>query len=667
MDEVTRSCFELQSSRQNKRDGQAPREYDPEQRGLDALNQRLLPRDIERLCMDDFCSAQIGRRRDHREHLTRAALILVTTAMLLIWSAMSVFGWEASLWGEYENRIRWWGRTGENDLFGMASAQEHAQGAVNVGFAGPNIYNTGALPTVPAPSSNFLINLGNSTGRQMLITRGGFSPTGSNALSNDSRLTLWPTIRVNEAISIRGVLNIGGYRNKYSPNAGNSVIVPPFERYYVSQSSINATDTAALISVEQFWASVQLPWGVFSMGARAFPLGTGATFGENTRADMYQFVVPYGPFRFMSLLWPGRSQESEAWATVPDGTQKDNLFLGFVCTFDAGNLSLGAATILRRFHGNNAVPFAENRDDNTLVNLGYLKFNNGRFFANAEYAWINIDRYRTIAPKPEDASAGRTDQTIFAEGYHFFSEAGVFVGPVKLTLMYAVASGPVLNDANRLRNVWAGGFFLGAATPAPFQPGANPKIYVPWAVNYQAMAPYEFLMFTTYAGGNNGGWNALDITAVADDHGMMSDAFCFAGRLDHAVASNLNVWGSYIWAHRLERAGTYLGQYQSSGSLAAGSIPNLRSFYARAGRSFGTSNDYISNGFIGEELNCGIDWKLLEGLTFEARYSRWQPGEWFREAYQSVVVAGDGTAVTTGVLDTRDAIHAIQTSFTVNF
>ena len=33
------------------------------------------------------------------------------------------------------------------------------------------------------------------------------------------------------------------------------------------------------------------------------------------------------------------------------------------------------------------------------------------------------------------------------------------------------------------------------------------KVYRSWAMNYQAMEPYEFLMFNTYGGGNNGGWS----------------------------------------------------------------------------------------------------------------------------------------------------------------
>lgn len=587
-----------------------------------------------------------------------------------VFACSSSIAWEFSLNGEYENRIRWFSRTGENDLFGTTRVQGAPSGAMLVGFAGPNVYNTGALPTVPAPTSNFMLNLGNATGRQMLITRGGFSSSGSDAYHNDSRLTLRPTIRVNQAVAIRSVLNFGGFRNKYNETVvfSGAQANPPLERYYVSEISMNATDTAALISVEQFWATVNFPWGRFAMGARNLPFGTGATLGLNTRSGMFLLSVPYGPFRFMFGIWPGRSRLNEGWATVPDGTQKDNVFQGYFVTYENSVFSLGATSILRRFHGNNTAPYLTLRDDNTWINLVYLKYFDGRFFANAEYSWLNLERYRSLAPEAGEDVLGSQSQTLFIEGYHFFGELGAIVGPAKLTLMCAGASGPVLNTSSRLRNVYAGGYFLGSSTPAPFAPGANPKVYTPWVINYQALEPYEVLMFNTYAGGNNGGWNALDYGMVADEHGMMADAYCLGARLDFAVASNLNLWASYLWAHRLERYGTYFGQYQSSGSLAAGSIPNLRAFYSWAGRTFGAGADYVSNGFIGWEMNCGVDWKLLEGFTAKIRYSYWQPGEWFREAYQSVVLRPGGRQVTTtGVLESRDAIHALQTSFSIDF
>lgn len=405
--------------------------------------------------------------------------------------------------------------------------------------------------------------------------------------------------------------------------------VSPLERYYVSQTSMNASDTAGLVSVEQFWATVGFPWATFAMGARSLPFGAGATFGYNTRSESFLLAVPMGAFRLLWAAWLGRSHETEAWATVPDAARKNDLFQALGVTFEHACLNVGAVSIFRHFRGGKTAPFAADRDDHTLVSLVYLKYNNGRFFANAEYAWFNLDRYRPLAPEADEDLLGTQAQTLYMEGYHFFSVLGVILGPSKITLAYAVASGPVLNDANRLRNVFSGGFFLASSSPAPFTPGTNPKVYVPVPLNYQALEPYEFLMFNTYAGGNNGGWNALDYGFVADEHGMMTDAYCFAARLDLALASNLNVWGSYLWAHRLERAGTYFGQYQSSGSLAAGSIPNLQAFYASAGKTFGTGNDYVSDGFMGWEMNFGLDWKLLEGLTFTERYSYWQPGYWF--------------------------------------
>ena len=553
--------------------------------------------------------------------------------LLAVLYATEALCWEFSMSGEYENRIRWFSRTGPKDLFGYATIQDEVTGGVLVGLAGPNILNTGALPTVPSPTSNFFFNLGSTSGRQLLITRGGFSSAGSDSTNNDTRLTLTGAIRVNKAVRIRGVVNIGGYRNKYSQNAAQGATgqgIPPLERYFVSQASVNAYDTLSLVSVEQFWATLQLPFGILAIGPRAFPFGTGATFGRNTRSEMYLLAVPYGPFRFLFGLWPASMRIPSNWAITPDSAVKSTSHQALFMTYDASSLRMGAASILRQYHGDNTVPYLRNVDDTTWLNLAFLKYWDGRFFANVEYAWANIDRARLVNLGQDGVIRETLSQTMAVEANHFFAEGGLTAGPLKLSLMFGLASGPVLNNGNRLRNVPAGGFFLSAATPAPFEPGPNPKVYVPWAINYQALEPYEFLMFNTYAGGNNGGWNALDFTYVADDHGMMTDGYCLAGRIDYSLAANLNLWGSYIWAHRLERAGTYFGQFQSSGSLAAGSIPNLKAFYADAGRSWGTGNDYVSDGFIGWEVNLGVDWELLESVAFRCRYSFLAAGRVFQ-------------------------------------
>ena len=71
----------------------------------------------------------------------------------------------------------------------------------------------------------------------------------------------------------------------------------------MSQTSNNAYDTAAIGSWEQFRATVQLPFGIFSYGVKDFPFGTGATLGYNTRAEAFLTVVPYGPLRILHGWW----------------------------------------------------------------------------------------------------------------------------------------------------------------------------------------------------------------------------------------------------------------------------------------------------------------------------------------------------------------------------
>jgi len=629
----------------------------------------------------------------------RKSLALALAALLVACFVSYSFAYEIELKGQYENRFRWWERTGNLDLFGNAAAQDSPLNAGasitpiaaphHVGFAGPNIYGRGGTAAgytatgSNKPTSNLLTNLGGGGGAfgaiaasQMAIVRGGFSHSSSSAFVNDSRMTLEPTIRVNPAVRLHGVYNIGGYRNKYNMT-NNGVGIAPLERYYQSQSSMNANDTGAIGSWEQFRATVNIPWGTLSIGLKDFPLGTGATLGYNTRAESALLVVPYGPMRFLGAAWLGRSRGNEAWNSAPDGSEKNDVFAGMIMTYDDGPLSAGLGYIYRNFHGNTQPGGNNLRDDLTQIYIAYFKYFNGRFFANAEYSWVTDDRNRTTLAPLADGTGGTltygTGSSSFdLQCYHLFTEMGTVVGPMKLSLVYALASGPVLNTANRLRNLYGGAVTAGEmATNPRMAPGANPKIYTPFAVNYQAMEPYEYLMFNTYAGGNNGGWNILDISFVQDDHGMMTDAYAFAGRVDYAVASNLNIWASYIWAHRLERFGTYLGQYTSQGALCGNTTVevggNAAAFYANAGRIAGIGADYVSDGYLGWEVNGGVDWKLLEGMTFKGRYSRWEPGPWFKEAYQSLVLVSGGGVTRWGVQNSRDAIQSFQGSLLIEF
>ena len=213
--------------------------------------------------------------------------------------------------------------------------------------------------------------------------------------------------------------------------------------------------------------------------------------------------------------------------------------------------------------------------------------------------------------------------------------------------------------------------------------GINPKTYATWAIDWQVLDPYQYLMFGTYAGGNQT-FNGLFIGD--DGKGMMSDAMALAARLDYAVAANLNVYGTFMWAKRLEAYGTYMGQYYSDGRdttaanfqasnstnstltngiTGAQARTNFRNFIG-ANSTLGNGEMFVPDNFLGWEVNLGVDWKLLEHMTARMRYAYWQPGEWFNFAYQALVPE-EGTVNSFGYIGTRDAIQAFEGSFVIDF
>jgi len=586
-------------------------------------------------------------------------LTVLLTALLVAATGAPALAWEFELKGLYENRLRYFGRLGNDDLFGKTNFQDAGAGTF-IGFAGPNIYGTGNRSPVIADNGGALASPAQSPA--VVITRGGFSRWGSDASYNDSRFSLEPAIRVNQAIRLHGVYNIGGIRNKYRQTGtnelGSGIGVAPIERYYVSQSSMNATD-GVFETWEQFRATIQTPWCVFTAGLKNFPFGVGATLGENTRAETYYLIFPYDPFRVRLAFFVARGRFFESWYTMPDGDTKPEFFEALLLTYDQGPLSAGGELIYRTDHrGRGAAPIVANygtstasfnaaagtqqaRDDYFFAGQAFVKYFDGRFFANAEYFWVNVDRYFPVAV---DGQFRPTHN----EAYHWFSELGVVSGPVKVSLLYALSSGQVLNNGN---------------------PG---KVYLRLPINYQAMEPYEFLIFNTYAGGNNGGWTTSDATFVSDEHGMMSDAYAFAARADYAVASNLNIWASYIWAHRLERAGTVNGQYRDVGNGSLGGVAVVTAAGAPIFPSplllpYGGVTPYVPDGFIGWEADAGVNWKLLEGFTLNLRYAYWQPGDWFTFAYQALVGPTAPGPGGTGILQGRSPINAFEGKLVVQF
>jgi hypothetical protein len=278
----------------------------------------------------------------------------------------------------------------------------------------------------------------------------------------------------------------------------------------------------------------------------------------------------------------------------------------------------------------------------------YMKYNNGRFFANLEYSWITVDVYKTLNGGPALASSVPAPEHQLYQ--HAFAEAGLLCGPSKLTFMWA----------------WSPGQNLAANTD-PTLTGVHTTNSRVYPINSQAMAPYNTLMFQTYAGGNN----EFNSVFTKDGVGCMGDAWALGSRLDYAVASNLNVWGTYLWAERLERDGYYAGQFGGytppllDGLVNVnGNVPNIAAGSIYRG-TYGGTDPFAGNKFLGWEADAGVDWKLLEGLTVHATYAYWQPGDWFDWAYQAIVpTAGGGVTVAP---QGKSAIQSVQGSFLVDF
>jgi hypothetical protein len=233
--------------------------------------------------------------------------------------------------------------------------------------------------------------------------------------------------------------------------------------------------------------------------------------------------------------------------------------------------------------------------DSAATWLTYFTYNDGRVFGSVEYASLGWNVFSS------DADARHK------QGFHMFTEAGGLVGPAKVSVMFAAASGPRHDDR-------------GLAPAA-----------IPFPVYAQALEPYESLTFRQFGGGNQ-----TFIGTPYDRQGMMSDAYALGARAEVALAANISIRSSILWARRLEETGTLFGQYLADGSPAG---DEQRLIFARKmGRPVGSVTDigYVSAMSLGHEINLGIQWRFADGYNLGARWAVRQRGDWFREAYQNI-------------------------------
>ena len=80
----------------------------------------------------------------------------------------------------------------------------------------------------------------------------------------------------------------------------------------------------------------------------------------------------------------------------------------------------------------------------------------------------------------------------------------------------------------------------------------------------------------------------------------------------------------------------------------------------------------VPDDYLGWEANVGVNWKLLEGLTFNSQFAYWQPGDWFKFAYvdQGATIPNTvwGTLLPSSILNRAiDPLIGFQGSLVVDF
>jgi len=571
---------------------------------------------------------------DWEEEMKRLLMVLVAGLLIASITAPAL-AWEFAMNGEAEWRYRYFARTGGADLFGNQNLAVGTASGATIGFAGP-------------------------VNNAVLVQ--GFSAKGADAATAEQRFWFYPEIRINPAVRMRGEYWVTG-TNLFGVYDGNGLTATanPADNWFTNRGyngwyfNNGQTGVPAGMSVglwEKFWVTAQTPWGILAFGRRpfAFGLGWSGLHEKDADTDSIVFAVPYGPLTF--IIGPSSVYGTPGDNIVPNstpivgvtaangqivdptngakGTDKNRyraMHFAAAFTYRNGPVDTGIfATWTFNNNGHNTAQPAgpAGRDDNnagfatTIGGLGtnglfpmygdansilvvnYFKYFNGRFFFNAEYDFT----YGDIRRK------GGRPLSIWSDAWML--ELGSVCGPAKVTLAAFYSSGQ--DRRNGLSNPAAadGG---GTAGTTAFGTYDRVTAFAAAAGRYEAIKPYVWLL-GIYGGGNN----SFDNRGLP----MYADWLSYAARLDYAVAANLNVWGSYIYARRASNTATGLAAF-NGGALAGAGRPVVT---LGGGRSPNVPDDYL-----GWEADVGVNWKLLEGLTFNARGAWWQPGNWFKYAY----------------------------------
>jgi hypothetical protein len=501
--------------------------------------------------------------------------------------------------------------------------------------------------------------------------------SGSDGAFNVMYMTTNMDLRINPALRIRGAYYIGEWTE--SGLGDNTTLGNAVASQYLNYRAPGVQRSFSPGYWNTLWLTSQTPWGTITMGKRPSTWGTGLAWNgeENRASESLALTADYGPIRIGLGFYPARRASGTTTLAEPPlgqpalGTtnvlnttdrpsnqdyfnndfDKNNIRLfDWVVpnvTYRSGPLDMGimvnyGATSHRGREGKlvqsnyrdgatlpSGTTSVSTRDRYNWYGGAYLKYNNGRFFFNTEFDWNNqIDRFSGNLVQGTSTAIRASFQPVYIEAYRIMGEAGVLCGPAKVSVLYAWMNGPDRRNG-RTAGINQGAFSDHITSTST---NRNPRIASQSDANTGLFRPYSLLMVYAYG---------LGAYINADtNNGFADDASIFAGRLDYAVAANLNVYSSFFWADRVGNGygWGYLSPLDRDGSLTTNG--QIFGFYRGTTNPVyswgpGTSNGIrpnIPDNNLGWEVGAGCDWKLLEGLLVSSSFAYWQPGKWFNFA-----------------------------------
>ncbi|MGO9121087.1 MAG: hypothetical protein ACLQPD_26180 [Desulfomonilaceae bacterium] len=491
--------------------------------------------------------------------------------------------------------------------------------------------------------------------------------TGKTGAGTYLWVILDPVITINPAIKLYSELHVGQWAD-------------PQNATYFTQDAPGTSNAMGEIQVTQLWATAQLPWGTFGFGKRPWKFGTGLQYDGSDALSTESLILnsAYGPLDIGIGMYAHRP--ARRCATIPQPNianllspintldPYDLVIFGVQPYFNFGDNSgvlaydtlaytvynngptqvgilgafssyhIGPEGFLRTLSGGVPLP-TPNRtlDSNFLHGTAFVKYNNGRFFFNSEAAWLYWNDRVTgpgVLALPDDAAVAAfvtatnyaaplfypptfTPSSRYTEQWRYMAEAGIFCGPSRLSFLYAWSPGPdrrngQLIDRQPAAFVWHPTFdtFLG---------------------NYDVFRPYSFIFTYNYGSGFDAYNLSLD--------GYLRDAEVLAARFDYAVASNLNLYGSFMYADRTSHGYGWGCLSPLVHTTAGFGNPDNVDGNVHFNLNGNTGNvlplatpPNIPDTALGWEVDAGLDWALLEGFKTGVLVGYWQPGKWFSYA-----------------------------------